>query len=273
MPLVTTERSGHVLTISLNRVDKLNAFNYPMLRELAEAYTELAQDKSLSVGVLRANGRYFTSGLDLGELFPQLHKEAIAKVLSPIPFVEPVKGLVPKGGVDPFGITTAPCPKPIVSAVEGRVFTLGIELLLAASINVASTGASFTQTEVSRGLFPFGGGTVRWPLAVGTHNANRWTLTGEEFSAQEAYRIGLIQELVEVGSADEKAQEIAATIARQAPLGVQAVLRNGLVAQNKGASTALGKIRGEFVKILMSKDLRRGFAAFKKREEAVFEGD
>ncbi|CAM3974878.1 crotonase/enoyl-CoA hydratase family protein [Smaragdicoccus niigatensis] len=270
MPLVTTERSGHVLTISLNRDEKLNAFNYPMLRELAEAYTELAQDKTLRVGVLRANGRYFTSGLDLGELFPELYKEAIAKA---IPFFEPVKGLVPKGGVDPFGITTDPCPKPIVSAVEGRVFTLGIELLLAASINVASTSASFTQYEVSRGLFPFGGGTVRWPLAVGTHNANRWTLTGEEFGAEEAYRIGLIQELVEVGKADEKAHELANTIARQAPLGVQTVLRNGRIAQNKGASTALAKTRSEFVKILMSKDIRRGFAAFKKREEAVFEGD
>src|SRR5690349_2416678 len=106
MPLVTTERSGHVMTISLNRDEKLNAFNYAMLRELAEAYTELAQDKTLRVGVLRANGRYFTSGLDLGELFPELYKEAIAKA---IPFFEPVKGLVPKGGVDPFGITTDPC--------------------------------------------------------------------------------------------------------------------------------------------------------------------
>lgn len=273
MPLVTTERSGHVLTITLNRTEKLNAFNYPMLRELAEAYTELDKDSDLRVGVLRANGRFFTSGLDLGELFPQLHKEAIAKALSPIPFYEPVKGLVPKGGVDPFGLTTDPCSKPIVTAIESRVFTLGIELMLSASINVASTAASFTQTEVNRGLFPIGGGTVRWPLAVGTHNANRWTLTGDEFSAEEAYRIGLIQELVEPGLADEKAQEIAVTISRQAPLGVQTVLRNGLLAQNKGASAALGKVRGEFVRILMSKDLRRGFAAFQKREPAVFEGN
>ncbi|WP_459959512.1 crotonase/enoyl-CoA hydratase family protein [Nocardia sp. IFM 10818] len=270
-PTVLTERSGHILTITLNRPDKLNAFDFPMLRELAEAYTELAHDKTLRVGVLRAEGRYFTSGLDLAALAPKLPQEVLSQ-LNPFPF-ELVRGLVPKGGVDPWGITTPLCRKPIVTAVEGRCFTLGIELLLAASINVADTSATFTQYEVSRGLFPFGGGTVRWPLAVGTHNANRWTLTGDEFPATEAHRIGLIQELTEPGQAVPKAHEIAETIARQAPLGVETILRNGRLAQDKGAAKAIGKIRMEFARILTTKDLRRGFQAFKNREQARFEGN
>lgn len=270
-PTIRTERNGHVLTITLDRPDKLNAFDFPMLRGLAEAYTELATDADLRVGVLRANGRYFTSGLDLGSLVPKLPMEVLSN-LNPFPF-ELVKGLVPKGGVDPWGVSTAPCPKPIVTAVEGRCFTLGIELLLAASINVADTNASFTQYEVSRGLFPFGGGTVRWPLAVGTHNANRWTLTGEDFPAAEAHRIGLIQELTEPGQAVTKAYEIAETIARQAPLGVRTVLRNGRLAQDKGVATALGRVRREFARILLSKDVRRGFQAFKDRRPADFEGN
>ncbi|MFX0581234.1 crotonase/enoyl-CoA hydratase family protein [Nocardia nepalensis] len=270
-PTVLTERAGHVLTITLNRPDKLNAFDFPMLRALAEAYTELARDKDLRVGVLRANGRYFTSGLDLGALLPKLPREVLSQ-LNPLPF-ELVQGLVPKGGVDPWGVTTPLCPKPVVTAVEGRCFTLGIELLLAASINVADTAATFTQYEVSRGLFPFGGGTVRWPLAVGTHNANRWTLTGDDFPAAEAHRIGLIQELTDPGEAVAKAHEIAETIARQAPLGVQTVLRNGRLAQAKGTAKALAKVRMEFARILLTKDVRRGFEAFKNREQADFQGN
>lgn len=268
---VLTERDGHVLTITLNRPDKLNAFDFPMLRALAEAYTELAADKELRVGVVRANGRYFTSGLDLGALLPKLPAEVLSS-LNPLP-IELVKGLVPKGGVDPWGLSTPLCPKPVVTAVEGRCFTLGIELMLAASINVADTAAGFTQYEVSRGLFPFGGGTVRWPLAVGTHNANRWTLTGDDLPATEAYRIGLVQELTEPGQAVAKAYEIAETIARQAPLGVQTILRNGRLAQEKGTQKALGRVRREFARILLSKDVRRGFQAFKNREQARFEGN
>ncbi|MFI9506645.1 crotonase/enoyl-CoA hydratase family protein [Nocardia sp. NPDC052566] len=270
--IIATEVSGSVMTITLNRPDKLNAFNSVMLRELAEAYTELTRNKALRAGVLTANGRYFTSGLDLQELAPKLVNEVVATALKPLPF-ELVKGFVPKGGVDPWGITTAPCPKPIVTAVEGRCFTLGIELLLSASINVASTTASFSQYEVSRGLLPFGGGTVRWPLAVGTHNANRWTLTGEDFDAAEAHRIGLVQELTAPGEAAAKAHEIAETIARQAPLGVAAVLRNGRLAQDKGAAKALSKVRLEFARILLSKDVRRGFQAFRNREQADFRGN
>ena len=271
-PLVLTEKSGHVLTITLNRPEKLNAFDFEMLRELAEAYTELAKDRALRVGVLKANGRYFTSGLDLVALAPKLPKEVAASMLRWLPF-EPIRGLVPNGGVDPWGVVARPCPKPIVAAVEGCCYTLGIELLLAASVNVASTSATFTQYEVGRGLFPFGGGTVRWPLAVGTHNANRWTLTGEEFGAAEAHRIGLVQELAEPGEAESAAREIAEKIALAAPLGVRAVLRNGRRAQNKGAAKALGRVRLELARVLFSKDLRRGLDAFKRREEARFEGN
>lgn len=273
MSLVTTERRGHVLLIGLNRPEKLNAFDVPMIRELAAAYAELAGDRDLRVGVLHAQGRYFTSGLDLNSLAKQLPAEVVSKVTRHIPLVEPVKPIIPRGSIDPWGVDTDPCPKPIVAAVEGTCYTLGIELLLAAQITVAGRDATFTQFEVSRGLLPFGGGTVRWPQAVGANNAYRYLLTADEFDATTAHRIGLVQEVVDPGEALAAAYAIAERIAAQAPLGVQGILRNVRHSQSHGAASALGRIHRELGRVLLSKDLRRGFAAYKERKAAVFQGN
>jgi enoyl-CoA hydratase/carnithine racemase len=270
---VITKRRGHVLLIGLNRPDKLNAFTPEMVRDLAEAYGELATDRELRVGVLHASGRYFTSGLDMPSIAKQIPWEVAARAANKIPFVEPIKAMVPKGGIDPWGTTTELCPKPIVTAVQGRCFTLGIELMLAAQINVVAEDATFTQYEVSRGLFPFGGGTVRWASTAGLHNAYRYILTGEEFDAAEAYRVGLAQYVVPNDEVLDTAIEVAEQIAKQAPLGVQAAMRNIRLAQDKGAHAALSKLHLELAKVMMSKDLRRGMKAFQERKEATFEGN
>ena len=270
---VTTERRGHVLLIGFNRPDKLNAFTPEMLRDLAEAYGELAEDRDLRVGVVYATGRYFTAGLDMPSIAKQMPWEVASRVTNKVPFLEPIKALVPKGGIDPWGVSTDPCPKPIVTAVQGRCFTLGIELMLAAQINVVAEEATFTQFEVSRGLFPFGGGTVRWAPTAGLNNAYRYVLTGEEFDAAEAYRLGLAQHVVPQDQVLDKAIEVAELVAKQAPLGVQAAMRNMRLAQARGAKAALGKLYLELGKVMMSKDVRRGIKAFGERTEAKFEGN
>ena len=86
--------------------------------------------------------------------------------------------------------------KPIVMAVQGICFTIGIELMLAADIRIASEGSRFGQIEVRRGLYPVGGATLRMVQEFGWGNAQRYLLTGDEFGAQEAHRIGLVQEVV-----------------------------------------------------------------------------
>lgn len=257
---IMLERRGHVLLIGLNRPDKLNAFDPDMVRQLSDAYTQLDKDKTLRCGVLWAEGRYFTSGLDLGKFVKAMPRE----VLTP---------MIPRGAVDPWGASGRPCRKPIVSAVEGPCYTLGIELLLSGQITVASESARFTQSEVARGIFPFGGGTVRWPLAVGTQNAYLHLLTADELDATEAFRIGLVQKVVAVGEARDAAIAIAEQIARQAPLGVQAVLESVRHMQSHGAQSALSKLRFKFLRLLLSKDARRGLEAFKERRAAEFEGD
>jgi enoyl-CoA hydratase/carnithine racemase len=270
---VTTERDGHVLLIGLNRPEKLNAFDVEMIRELAAAYTELARDKSLRCGVVWAEGRYFTSGLDLASLAKQMPYEIAATVTKQIPFVELIKPMIPRGQIDPWGVSTEPCPKPIVTAVHSRTYTLGLELMLCAQVNIAAQEATFTQYEVSRGMFPFGGGTVRWPLAVGTHNAYRYLLTGDEFTATEAHRLGIVQEVVAAAECKPRAVELAQRIAAQAPLGVQAVMSNVRHAEAHGSEAALGRIHRQLARLLISKDMRRGFKAYEERRAAVFEGN
>lgn len=126
--------------------------------------------------------------------------------------------------MDPWRTYGRPVAKPVVVAVHGLCLTLGVELLLAADVRVAADDARFAQLEIKRGLFPFGGGCARW--ACGWGNAMRYLLTGDELDADEARRIGLVQEVVPGGAAAvlERALALAGSIAAQAPLGVQATL-------------------------------------------------
>lgn len=258
---VLTERRGHLLLISLNRPEKLNAFDPEMIGQLSAAYTQLDKDPELRCGVLSAQGRYFTSGLELDKVVKALPREVI------------MPRMVPRGAVNPWGTFGKTCRKPVVSAVEGPCYTLGIELLLCAQITVASESARFTQSEISRGIFPFGGGTVRWPLATGTQNAYLHLLTADEFDATEAYRIGLAQKVVPPGEALAAAITIAERIAQQAPLGVQATMESVRHMQTHGAESALKRVRGKLLRLMLSKDARRGVAAFKARKPAEFMGN
>jgi enoyl-CoA hydratase len=257
---ILVERRGALLLMGFNRPDKLNAFDPDMIARLAAAYTELARDRRLRCGVVWAEGKYFTSGLDLAAVAPV--------VMDP-------EGppLIPEGCVDPWGVTTPPCPKPVVTAVQGRCFTLGIELMLCGQITVAAESASFTQSEVARGILPFGGGTVRWPLAVGTQNAYLHLLTADELDAAEAYRIGLVQKVVPDAQCLPEAVAVAERVARQAPLGVEATLRSVRLTQTDGPTAALAALPGELRALMASRDARRGLEAFLARRPAEFEGD
>jgi enoyl-CoA hydratase len=170
---VATERHGHVLLIGLNRPDKLNAFDVGMIRQLADAYTELARDRQLRCGVLWVQGRYFTSGLDPGSLVRHLPVEVASRITRHIPLVELLTPAISRGKIDPWGVSTPPCPKPVVTAVHGPCYTLGIELMLSAQVNIAGEETTFTQYEVGRGLLPFAGARCagRWPWARTTPTA------------------------------------------------------------------------------------------------------
>jgi enoyl-CoA hydratase len=257
---VTVERRGHVLLIGLNRPAKRNAFNLAMIDQLAAAYYELENDNELRCGVLYAHGDHFTGGLDLAEVGPLVREGRLE---------ESFKG---PGRRDPWrkdGTWTTP----VIAAVQGWTMTLAIELLLAADIRVAASDTRFAQMEINRGIYAFGGATIRLPRDAGWGNAMRWLLTGEPYDAQEAYRIGLVQEVVEPGRQLERAIELAEAIAtKSGPLGVKVTLESAHRARLEGEAAAFARLDSDMADLFDTEDGREGLQSFIERREARFVG-
>lgn len=251
------EPEGHVLKIALARPEKRNAFDLAMLRELALALTAYDDDPELRCAVLHADGDHFTAGLDLAEVGPAVAAGA---------------PLFPEGGVDPLGLRGRVRRKPLVMAVQGYCLTIGIELLLAADIRVAADDARFGQIEIRRGIFPFGGATLRLPQVAGWGDAMRWLLTGDLFDAHEARRIGLVQEVTPPSEALARALAIAATVARQAPLGVAATLASARLAVDEGPRAAADALLAQARGLMASEDAAEGLRSFVERREGKFTG-
>ena len=248
-----------MLRIGLNRPEKRNAADTAMLQQLALAFGEFERDSELRVALVWAAGDHFTGGLDLAEVAPALQNPALS--------------LVPDGGIDPWQVSGRSVTKPVVVAVQGSCLTLGIELILAADITVAAESTVFGQIEVTRGILPFGGATIRLPRQVGWGNAMRWLLTGDTFDAAEAHRIGLVQEVVPHGQQLHRAAQIATRIAAQAPLAVSATLRNARLAVREGDAAAEADLRPTLRRLAATRDAQRGVAAFANRTSAAFRGD
>jgi len=255
---VVTERRGHLLLIGLNRPEKRNAADFAMLQELSLAYGLLERDPDLRVGVVHALGDHFTAGLDLADVGPRLGPNGLE--------------IVPEGGINPWQVDGTALSKPVVIAVQGTCLTLGIELMLASDIVVAAESTRFGQIEVSRGILPFGGATIRFPRAAGWGNAMRWLLTGDLFDAREAHRMGLVQEIVPDGRQLHRALELAERIAAQAPLAVQATLASARTALRDGQSAAEAELQPALARLAASTDARIGMEAFLSRTPAEFEG-
>lgn len=256
---VTTERRGHVLLMGLDRVAKRNAFDLAMYEALAQAYGQLDRDEDLRCGVLFAHGDHFTAGLDLMQWAPHFSSGAFPEL--------------PAGAIDPLGLDeTKRVRKPIVMAVQGICLTLGLELLLATDVRVAAADTRLAQIEIKRGIYPVGGGTVRLIQEVGWGNAMRYLLTGDEISAREAYRIGLVQEVVETGEQLKAAIRIAETIAAQAPLGVYATLASARLARTQGEVAAIARLLPDLAPLMASEDVQEGLQSFLERRQAQFKG-
>lgn len=252
---VVHERRGHVLIITIDNVAKKNAFTPEMMHELSDALTLLDRDDDLRVGVVSAAGGDFTAGLDMPKFFgPNVKRK---------PY--------PEGNVDPFGVVKA-CRKPIVTAVQGICFTIGLEMMLAGDIVVAAEDCRFCQMEAKRGIAPLAGGHFRYVARSGWGDAMYHLLLCDEFSAAEAYRIGLVQEVVEPGRQIERAIELAEIIAGNAPLGVQVTKEAARVYVESGEQAAIDYIPTIRERVLGTADAAEGVRSFVERRVAKFEG-
>ncbi|HXZ51696.1 MAG TPA: crotonase/enoyl-CoA hydratase family protein [Burkholderiales bacterium] len=243
--------------IGIDRPAKLNGFTPKMMRELGQAYTAYERESAARCALVYAEGAHFTAGLDLPKMAPHLGAERLP---------------AGEGDIDPFGLRAPFRSKPVVFAVHGICYTLGIELMLAADVVVASSDCRFAQLEVRRGLMPTGGATLRMPERAGWGNAMRWLLTGEEFDAATALRLGFVQEVVPAGRQLERAREIARAIAAQAPLAVAAVIANARSAAREGAPAAIAQFGAAQRALLASEDFQEGLRSFRDKNAPRFRG-
>ena len=252
---VRSERHDRILKIVIDNPGKKNAFVPEMMAQLAAAMTELDRDPDLWVGVLCAEGDNFTAGLDMPKFFGPGAKPAA----------------IPEDHIDPFGMRNQ-CRKPVVTAVQGICFTVGIEMALAGDIVVAAEGSRFCQMEAKRGIAPLGGAHFRFLTRAGWGNAMYHLMLCDEFGAEEAYRIGLVQEVVAAGQQVDRAMEIARIIAGNAPLGIQVTKEAGRKFIEAGERAAIDVVPTIRQRVMGTEDAAEGIRSFVERRAAVFQG-
>lgn len=254
---IDVELDGGVLTIGINRPTKLNGLSPEMIEGLARAYQRLEDEPTARCALLYAVGPNFTAGIDLARIAPRLAQG---------------ERLFPTGIVDPLNMRKPLRTKPVVVAVHGLCYTIGIELMLAADVVVASSDTRFTQIEVRRGIMTGGGPTFRMVDRAGWGNAMRWLLTGDVFDADTAYRLGFVQEVVEPGRQYERGLELARCVASRAPLAVQATMANARLALHEGPDAAIAGLGPAMTALLATEDAKEGVRSFVEKREAQFQG-
>jgi len=259
---VALERRGAILLVGLDRAHFQNRLDPPLLYAINKAYNELDHDDALRVAVLYGIGPDFCLGGDVAALsagfaagtFPFKDPDYINAFNFGLPYDKQVR------------------TKPVVVAVHGGTKFGGHELFLACDIRVAASDAVFGQAEVTRGVFPGAGGAIRMSREAGWGNAMLHLLTGEEWAAEEAYRLGLVQAVTPPGKQLDRALEIADKIAAAAPLGVRATLASARQATSSDEAAAFAALPANFGKILQSKDAKEAQRAAAEHRAPVFQG-
>jgi enoyl-CoA hydratase len=261
MPHLDTELVGHVLVVTMNRPEAKNALSPEMLVGLADAWDRIDSDPEIRCAVLTGAGGVFCAGADLKAMNDsQNQSDAAVRMREDA-------GLAWKALLRHHRLT-----KPLVAAVEGYAVAGGTEILQATDIRVAGESAVFGVVEVTRGLFPLGGSTVRLRRQIPYTKAMELLLTGDTVTAAEAERIGLIGRVVADGKALETAIGLGERIARNGPLAVQAVKRSVQETEGLPEAEAL-KIELEIgLPIFGTADAKEGTRAFKEKREPRYEG-
>lgn len=249
-------QDGPIAHLQIHRPDKLNALNRTVRRELMEAVDHLAEDESVRVAILSGAGpKAFVAGADVQEFAdrsPGEQREAYDR----------------RRVYDAL----AQFPKPLIGAVHGYCLGGGSELALACDLRVADRTARFGQAEIRLGLIPGAGGTQRLARLVGPGQAMRIALTGDMIDAEEAYRIGLVEILVEEGKHVEKATELAQRMARWSPVALRLAKRAIRATQEMPLSAGLELEKELFLAAFGSEDGQEGVQAFVEKRDPEFRG-
>ncbi len=247
--IVQYETRGRIAVITLNRPEARNAINDDVASGMEAAIDQLEADADVWVAVLRANSE--------GQQRPVFCAGADLKAINS----GQAGGLNTKRGGF-AGFVYRERTKPVIVAVDGLATAGGLEIVLACDLVVASTQASFGLAEVKRNLIAGAGGLFRLPRAIGQAAAMEAILTGEPFTAQRGYDLGLVSRLVQPGQAFDEAIVLAGQITAAAPLAVYASRKVVLASACEDDDTLKRMTNEEFAKVMQSEDTGEGLTAF-----------
>ncbi len=254
------EKRDRVAYITINRPEARNAIDLETMQELSNAWKDFRDDDNLWIGVITGAGdKSFSSGADLKSLIPFLTSGGRTGEQND------------DGGFG--GITRGfECWKPIIAAVNGHCFAGGFEIMLACDLRIASENATCGLTEARWGIIPAAGGTQRLPRAVPMAKAMEIVLMAEQMSAQEAYRIGLINKVVPQTELTNEVERWVTTLLERGPLALRAAKQ----AMLQGLSLPLDegmKLEQRLASSLFAtEDAREGPLAFAQKRKPQFKG-
>jgi enoyl-CoA hydratase len=257
MKNLAVERSAHLAHVRIAREENGNRFSMEMFRGLAELFTALDAEPDIRCILLTADGADYSLGVDVPEVLPNW---AAGKS----PFAD--------DQINPFGTTGPRRRKPLVTVVQGQCFNAGLELVLAADIAVAADNARFAFHEIRFGVYPFGGGLFRMIRAAGWNAAMRYCLTGQEFDAEAALRMNVVAQTCPLANAPAVGKMLAETIARNAPLAVQAAMAQARTWADHGDAAALTHSVPDIVRLLNSRDAAEAMRAATEGRAPIFSG-
>ena len=251
---ILVERQENISIVTLNRPKELNALNFHLVSELAQALEELDRDDSIRCIVLTGAGdRAFAAGADIKEMSDK----------SPIDMM--------MGGFDAW-IRIRHIHKPLIAAVGGYALGGGCELAMHCDMIVASENAHFGQPEIKIGVIPGAGGTQRLARTFGKFRTMEMVLTGEPFTAQEMAAHGLVNRVVPKGEHLNEAIKLAKVVAQRSPLAVRLAKEAVLAAFETSLEEGLELERKNFFLLFATEDMREGMRAFLEKRQAKFKG-
>jgi enoyl-CoA hydratase/carnithine racemase len=256
---LTIERRGQIVLFGMNRPYIQNRIDPETYEKLAEAYYQYDHDPSLRAAILFGHGENFSRGIDVEgfKSFAGTDKPWIAST----------------GTIDPLGKRAPNLTKPLIVVTHGDTWNMAHELHLVADIRIASADTRFGQDENTHGRLPGGGSTIRFPREVGWGNAMRYMLTGDHWSAEEAFRIGEVQKVAPgAKEALEAGIRIANEIADCAPLGVETTLASAHLAIDQTDEQALSKLDAQFGALFHTQDFLEGRKAEAEGRKPVYQG-
>ena len=253
---ILVDRRDRVAIITINRPEKRNALNIQTRAEGAAILDELHDDDAIRVVVFTGAGdKAFIAGADIAEFAGRTALQQRAIMLE--------RGLF--NAIDTF-------PKPVIAMVNGYCLGGGCELALACDIRIASENASFGQPEINLGIIPGGGGTQRLPRLIGEGKAMEMILTGEIINAQEAFRCGLVNQVVPADHLEAKTMEIANRIAEKSPIALRLAKEAVKLASRSNLDEGLRREVDLFALCFSSGDKDEGVKAFLEKRKADFKG-